>query len=347
MRLVCPNCGAQYEVPEAVIPENGREVQCSNCGDTWFQKHPSQDYELAEELEQPLDEADWQVPDPQPEPEPIEGHDPAGQESLSDAIAETMAEQVPAPEAAPAETEADQPAEAKGFATPDPEPDHTPGHGPDPEPTRRELPADVADVLREERNREIEARKHDSQTLETQPDLGLEAPSDAASRRERETRLRMARMRGLPDDAADTESAQVAAIAASGSRRDLLPDIEEINSTLRKSGDRTHPGATRGPERGVASQTEAGAPQRKRGFGRGFLYALLLVALLILVYVYAPQIGKAVPVVGPALETYVGYVNQGRVWLDGQATALMQWLDEMAASADTGANTGSNTGEGQ
>ncbi|MCK5500021.1 MAG: zinc-ribbon domain-containing protein, partial [Tritonibacter mobilis] len=37
MRLICPNCGAQYEVPEDVIPENGRDVQCSNCGDTWFQ----------------------------------------------------------------------------------------------------------------------------------------------------------------------------------------------------------------------------------------------------------------------------------------------------------------------
>ena len=40
MRLTCPNCGAQYEVPAEVIPESGRDVQCSNCGDTWFQTHP-------------------------------------------------------------------------------------------------------------------------------------------------------------------------------------------------------------------------------------------------------------------------------------------------------------------
>ena len=40
MRLICPNCGAQYEVPDEVIPEDGRDVQCSNCGDTWFQSHP-------------------------------------------------------------------------------------------------------------------------------------------------------------------------------------------------------------------------------------------------------------------------------------------------------------------
>jgi len=41
MRLTCPNCNAQYEVPDEVIPETGRDVQCSNCEKTWFQpKHP-------------------------------------------------------------------------------------------------------------------------------------------------------------------------------------------------------------------------------------------------------------------------------------------------------------------
>ncbi len=37
MRLVCPNCGAQYEVDDRVIPEAGRDVQCSACGHAWFQ----------------------------------------------------------------------------------------------------------------------------------------------------------------------------------------------------------------------------------------------------------------------------------------------------------------------
>jgi len=40
MRLTCPNCGAQYEVPETAIPEAGRDVQCSACGETWVQHHP-------------------------------------------------------------------------------------------------------------------------------------------------------------------------------------------------------------------------------------------------------------------------------------------------------------------
>jgi len=37
MRLICPNCDAQYEVPDSVIPDAGRDVQCSDCGNTWFQ----------------------------------------------------------------------------------------------------------------------------------------------------------------------------------------------------------------------------------------------------------------------------------------------------------------------
>lgn len=42
MRITCPNCGAQYEVPDDVIPDEGRDVQCSNCGDTWFQTKTEQ-----------------------------------------------------------------------------------------------------------------------------------------------------------------------------------------------------------------------------------------------------------------------------------------------------------------
>ena len=37
MRLVCPNCGAQYDIANDAIPEGGRDVQCSSCAHTWFQ----------------------------------------------------------------------------------------------------------------------------------------------------------------------------------------------------------------------------------------------------------------------------------------------------------------------
>lgn len=37
MRLICPNCGAQYDISNDAIPEGGRDVQCSSCAHTWFQ----------------------------------------------------------------------------------------------------------------------------------------------------------------------------------------------------------------------------------------------------------------------------------------------------------------------
>ncbi len=37
MRLICPNCEAQYDVANEAIPPGGRDVQCSSCQQTWFQ----------------------------------------------------------------------------------------------------------------------------------------------------------------------------------------------------------------------------------------------------------------------------------------------------------------------
>jgi predicted Zn finger-like uncharacterized protein len=37
MRLVCPTCDAEYEIARTAIPRSGREVECSNCGHSWFQ----------------------------------------------------------------------------------------------------------------------------------------------------------------------------------------------------------------------------------------------------------------------------------------------------------------------
>jgi predicted Zn finger-like uncharacterized protein len=60
MRLICPNCDAQYEVPDDVMPAAGRDVQCSNCGQTWFQHHP--DY-------QPDDDTPGELGDTAPTPD--------------------------------------------------------------------------------------------------------------------------------------------------------------------------------------------------------------------------------------------------------------------------------------
>ena len=60
MRLICPSCGAQYEVDESVIPDGGRDVQCSNCGHAWFQQSARQlRDEAGEEAFEPAGAVDW------------------------------------------------------------------------------------------------------------------------------------------------------------------------------------------------------------------------------------------------------------------------------------------------
>lgn len=35
IRLICPSCAAEYRVPDTAIPPEGREVECSACGNVW------------------------------------------------------------------------------------------------------------------------------------------------------------------------------------------------------------------------------------------------------------------------------------------------------------------------
>jgi predicted Zn finger-like uncharacterized protein len=82
MRLVCPNCAAQYEVGDDAIPESGRNVQCASCGDTWFQD------------KRPASIRVERTRRPAPEPEPEDDIDLAAYDEEEDAPA-------PAPERAP------------------------------------------------------------------------------------------------------------------------------------------------------------------------------------------------------------------------------------------------------
>jgi predicted Zn finger-like uncharacterized protein len=69
MRLTCPDCAAQYEVPETAIPAGGRDVQCAACGATWMQQRP----EAAPAAEGPGPaEPDAVTPTPPPQAEPAQ-----------------------------------------------------------------------------------------------------------------------------------------------------------------------------------------------------------------------------------------------------------------------------------
>ncbi|MGV6803522.1 MAG: zinc-ribbon domain-containing protein [Ruegeria sp.] len=256
MRLTCPNCNAQYEVPDDVIPEEGRDVQCSNCEKTWFQsKHPEA---KTEEEEHPAEEAD---------------------ESTGAAALEADAKPASGePEPSSAEPEPEVGEAAKTVAAPEETPD-------EPSPRGNVDPA-VASILQQEAAREAELRAKEGSGLESQPDLGLDQPSEPQK---------------APKRPAATET------AADAGQKDALPDVETINSSLRTEEPPAEP-----------APADA-APRKSGGFLRGFALIVIIGIILFLLYGNARQIGEAVPQAEPALQSYVSLIDQARIWLESQA----------------------------
>ncbi len=285
MRLVCPNCDAQYEVADNAIPEAGRDVQCSNCGHAWFQMPPLAEAEAAEEANLFGDDiaaltAAVMAPTPAPAPEKMPDPVP-------------VAPPMTAPEATASafhEDEEDAPALPVAEAKP------------------RGLDESLMAVLREEAEREVQARRgEEPRALETQTELGLEQASSLSP-----TQRRLAMLKGQNPDAAPPPPPKPAA------RRDLLPDVEEINSTLRSSTQ------TRDADDQVDALPDLTRP--RNGFKSGFVLMLLLAVLVLVAYIAAPRLSEQFPAAAGVLAGFVAKVDAIRGWLDGmmqQATTAL------------------------
>lgn len=257
MRLTCPNCGAQYEVGEDVIPDSGRDVQCSSCGNTWFQKS-AQSKDDRHAHAQPDLETD-------------------GDRDVAEAAVEPVAE-----------TPAAEP------EVPDPSPE-----APEPPAPKTGMTEDVADILRSEA--EIETAQR---ATEDGPVANITDP--IANRYEEEISKQAEQV--------DVDMSD----ATTGTRSDLLPDIEEINSTL-SAEDITDTDADGGGMPVAAS---------KNGFRRGFIIAVVVFSILALVYVFAREIADAIPQLASPLSSYVDWVNQLRESVD---SLMLKAVDKLTA----------------
>ena len=257
MRLTCPNCGAQYAVDPAVIPAEGRDVQCSSCGYTWFQLHP--DAEVAP-LEEPL---------------------------LEEAL---------------------------------------PRRAPDPE---------ALNILREEADRERAARAAARAPLESQTELEIPLPAATAPEPGDPVAVPAA---APPPEAATPARARSGGIGAltdderahrAAPRRKVLPDIEEINSTLSADGS-------------GRAQVAVTARQAREAQGRrlGFGLAVGLFAALALLYVQGPRVAGAVPAFAPALDAYVAAIDDARRWLDGALRAAVEPIEAETGGPPSGGAEG-------
>jgi predicted Zn finger-like uncharacterized protein len=361
MRLVCPNCDAKYEVPDDAIPDTGRDVQCTNCGHSWFQMR-GRTAAVPTPVAVTPEPVEAAAP-PEAAPEPVVETKPAAAETLIEAAPEPAApepqEEPPAvaavpealvPEAVAApETVVDAVVGAIVGAAADIGPVEDPAHIADSasdigvavseaaaavETATADIPvtepalvaADAADaahavdpdlstqpdpavaagaeaeddqpastvpdyavddsvlaILREEAEREANARR--AEALESQTDLGIEA--------------------AIPAKVA----AVVEAEAKPAARRDLLPDVEEINSTLRPSEKQAEADGT--------PDFVSLPPEAPRGFRSGFLSLMTIAILGAALYLVAPRLGVMVPALSGPLEAYVSMIDSLRLGLDG------------------------------
>lgn len=184
---------------------------------------------------------------------------------------------------------------------------------------RRDLDPELRDILREEREREEQLRRA-AAPVEAQEEMALDgAPPTRATVREEEGDAEVAAIREMVEEDRTAESTR-----RSGGR-DLLPDIEEINSTLRATTDRNL------RETGTSDIDSMDTrPRRRRGFRFGFLLMILVAALAVAAYVYAPEIIATLPQAEPVLAPYVEQVDQLRFWLDDTVQSLVAQLSGMA-----------------
>lgn len=340
MRLICPNCSAQYEIDATLIPDEGRDVQCSNCGHTWFELPPAppafaEDAQedapepsemeaseapepaVEESADDPAPEDSWVEPEEEPEPVHDAEPEPEPEPEVAEAAPEDASEDVSEEEddtddgrsaAARAVAEASENAE---IDTPEPDPFAAAAAAGQAFERNRATDHTALGILREEAEREIAQRRAPPRTgIETQTDLSLDdvEQSDEPSRA---LRARMAREEReeaeekLPETTgASDPRVQSIEQGIDESRRDLLPDIDEINSSLKA-------------RKAAAQRAMSEEVDRRRGFRSGFLTMILLTVLLLIAYAWAPAIASAVPSLEGPLTGYVDMANGVRDWLDG------------------------------
>jgi predicted Zn finger-like uncharacterized protein len=175
----------------------------------------------------------------------------------------------------------------------------------------QDLDPALREILREEAEREAQLRRAAAvpDPVETQEEFALD-PADPPI--EGRLRAEIAAAQAAADRGVSEAPEPAPEPEPPISRRDLLPDIEELNSSLRDTGDRS------GAE---DSTTDIDAlehgPQRRRGMRLGFLSVLAVAAGAVAIYVNADRLADAVPAAAAPLAGYVDAVDGLRIWLDG------------------------------
>lgn len=308
MRLICPRCGAQYEIDAAAIPAAGRDVECSACDHVWRA---------------------WPVPGP------AEPFDPTARPRLSRPLSESVIEilrqeaarelEVRAAErraqrlADAGEIEAlpvDAAAEA-GVVAPSPDDTLLPGDAPEVQ------SGGTDDAL---------APSADAPTAKQSAAAPVAAPSDAKPQPTTVVATPAA-MQSAPLAAA-TPAARPPAVPtvpppAAKQSTPLAPVAPAAQPPVAPAPATTPPTAPAArPQPASAWAAAPPAPAQavsRRRYDAGFHLAVMLALVVLALYALAPRLGDQQPF-GPVLMEWRGKVDQGRDWLSAQGDAAIAGL---------------------
>ena len=294
MRLTCPNCNAQYEIPEGMIPPEGREVQCSNCGEGWYQEGAGRsDPPRAAE---------------RPEGAPA-ARRPAADEATLDVLREERAHE------ARARAAERRRSRALTRGIPNPPPADAP-----PNRSERARVAAAAEVARaRQAPPDAQAPGRAAPARDPVPETPAKRPKPAVPRIEDDLTQVVARTINAssaaparPDPVPDPAPKAL----SRAPRRTLLPDIEEINSSLRPD------------ERAMAGEeVDAFAPDEPpptSGFGLGFAAMIVGAFVAVSIYALSGLLIDALPILARPHGSYAD-------WVDGLRTGLELRVDDFTS----------------
>lgn len=296
MRLICPRCGAQYEIDAAAIPAAGRDVECSACDHVWRAWPVSEQTEPFDptarpRLSRPLSESVIEILRQEAARELEVRAAERRAQRLADAgeveagVDEAGKAEAPFPDAAPAA------APAAGAVAPSPDDTLLPGDAP-----------------------EVQSGGTDDTRAPTAaaPTAKQSAVSSAAA----------------PSDAKPQPTTTVATPAAMQSAPPvaLTPAAQPPVAPAPVTPPPTAPAARPQPASAWAAAPPAPAQAvSRRRYDAGFHLAVMLALAALALYALAPRLGDQQPL-GPALLEWRDKVDQGRDWLSAKGDAAIAGL---------------------
>ena len=234
-------------------------------------------------------------PDVSVEEPDVSGVDPAGIDAVE--TIENAVSEIPA-----AESDISQLPELDADIEPAEETEPQPESAPIAHSAAYAVDESVLAILREEAEREAQARRNEAKPLEMQPDLGVDAAFPAAKKA-----VEVVSFDG--PDVDEPVAGEADPEARPSARRDLLPNVEEINSTLRPSD---HPSEDTSDQEAAVSDVAA-----RSSFRSGFLLVMTITILGAAIYISADSLKTLVPALAGPLDSFVGFVDGLRLQLDG------------------------------